>query len=265
VNPADYYVDLISYDMDITVSAAQKMKTKERIEKLVCEFQRTQDDPAVSVSTESSSQSVAEDKDRAKFRSSSISTQLSMFIWRSFMINRRNSIFFLTSVSRSMLASLIFACVYWQLDESLSAIRSCPALFYIAASVESYSLITGLVDFYYKFLPILDRESDEGLYHPLLFLVAMTVAQTPQFICQVIGYAIPMYFATNLRLGGVQFFFQFISVLFVLIYNANGIAWLACSISRTYSVSMVLISLMHLFLSTGCGFLVNIDSLPVYI
>jgi ABC-type multidrug transport system permease subunit len=61
--------------------------------------------------------------------------------------------------------------------------------------------MTILIERFCRELPIMDRELQDHLYHPLAYFLAHILSNLPLFTLIAILFTIPVYFGTRLRIN----------------------------------------------------------------
>jgi ABC-type multidrug transport system ATPase subunit/ABC-type polysaccharide/polyol phosphate export permease len=190
--------------------------------------------------------------------------QFIILLERSILINRRDRPYLYGAFLESTCVGMLMAWIFWQLDDSSVGIKSKQGLLYVALSIENFNTMSLLMDRFINEVGFFDREIQEDLYHPAIYLFARTISMIPQFIVQSFIFGSILYFGCNLRLDPKNYFL-FITIFFCMMIFVNGICWFCISISRIRSKAEFWSQLQHFFFSITCGFFINFDSLPIYV
>ncbi len=102
------------------------------------------------------------------------------------------------------------------------------------------------------------------MYCPTAYFLAHFISSLPQLIAQPIVYSLPIYFGCNARAGSGHVL-MFIAVNIVTSLTINGLVWMCVSIHRNFSVASLLANTNFTFITLVAGFLVNSDTLPIYV
>lgn len=254
-NPADYFVDLSSVDIE---DGNNKMESIQRVNNLIDSFSKhSANEPWVPILSNYESTLVVYHP--------SWFVQVWLLYSRLFLNNfLRNPVLFFGSLGQALILGLVVMAIFWQLDESTTSIESRGGLMYICISMESYILMIISIERYCREVKVFDRELQDQFYHSSSYFVAHLMTTLPQLFCQSILYTVPIYFGCNLR-HGFQHYIIFFIVNFLLSLVINGLAWKAVSLNRVFSVASLIGNMSFTFISLTAGFLVNFDTIPVYI
>lgn len=275
-NPADYYIDQSSIEKDNPESV-------QRVRLLIEEFNKDKDilqqevedgmimneivttNPSAANKTEISQMSLASMSDKIN-PSTGIGwfQQYILLLQRFWVNNWRDTSHISGGLIQAICLGLMVMGIFWQLDESITGIESRSGLIYINVSMEQYILMIILVERYCRDLKIFDRELQDNLYHPTAYYLAHITTSLPTLTFQSIIYSIPIYFGCNLR-EGWSHVLMFFAVNVFLAWVLNGLVWMCLSASRIFSVASLIANMNFTFISLTAGFLVNYNTMPVYI
>jgi ABC-type multidrug transport system ATPase subunit/ABC-type multidrug transport system permease subunit len=287
-NPADFYVDLSSIDLEDSPSRRESVL---RVQRLIKHFKEWNDLQMkegnwkeILLSHKNQRRSLQDDLRRKERETggfltclqkswnpegvqyqTSYFTQFFYLVERFLVNNFRDIGDFYGGIIQAVVIGLIVAGIFWQLGNSQEDVESREGLMYIVISMENYMTMIIFLARYFKEIKILDRELQDSLYHPVMYLLAHTTAMVPQLILQPILYSIPIYYGCNLRQPGFNYFLMFTAVNIALCFVMNGLVWMCLSCSRVFSEVQLLTNLNFTFISLTAGFLVNSNTIPIYV
>jgi ABC-type multidrug transport system ATPase subunit/ABC-type multidrug transport system permease subunit len=256
-NPADFYVDLASIDGEENIETE-----KARIQGLISNYLMTHQ-IIVEEFTETEKANFSGNYNLSTY-SVNYFRQFSILLKRFWISSVRDIISIYSDLLQVIFTGFIFIGIFWQLDDSPSGVISRGGLFYCATSAFNSVILSILIDRYYLIIKIMDRELQDELYHPVMFLLAHTVAQIPQFIFQIFLYSIILYFGCDLRPGSDHFIY-FTCILFVMLFVVHGMVWFGLSWNRSLGSADFLTYFQHFLFALTIGFMINLKTLPVYI
>ncbi len=271
-NPADFYIDQSSVDKDNPLSA-------KRVRALIDEFNKDKDNLQKAVedgllvdkfrnavaNSELSHMSLASISEKINpMAAISWFQQFYLLVQRFWVNNLRDASHISGGLIQGICLGLMVMGIFWDLGESVTSIESRSGLIYINVSMEQYILMIILVERYCRDLKIFDRELQDNLYHPTAYYAAHVVTSIPALMVQSIIYSIPIYFGCNLR-SGWSHVLMFFAVNIALALVLNGLVWMCLSANRIFSVASLIANMNFTFISLTAGFLVNYNTMPVYI
>jgi ABC-type multidrug transport system ATPase subunit len=275
-NPADYYIDQSSIDKDNPDSV-------KRVRLLIDEYNKDKDilqqevQRGLFVGTSTVlNKSPVEPSELSHISLASLNgninalggiswfQQFLLLLKRFFVNNLRDTSHMSGGLIQAICLGFMVMGIFWNLGESVTDIESRSGLLYINVSMEQYILMIILVERYCRDLKIFDRELQDNLYHPTAYYLAHIVTSIPNLMMQSIIYSIPIYFGCNLR-PGWSHVLMFFAVNITLGLVLNGLVWMCLSASRIFSVASLIANMNFTFISLTAGFLVNYNTMPVYI
>lgn len=252
-NPADYFIDLTGVDNS---SPEKRSSSQARLDHLLTAYhhnQQTQTTAPHVISVESAVPSI------------SWMEQVGVLCRRLLLTTRRDSSHVYGALGQALIEGLVVMTIFWQLPMTVSGISSRSGVSYIVVSVEYYILMIILIQRYcYELRLLVDRELQDGLYHPTAYYAAHWLVSWPLFFVQAVLYAVPIYFGCDLRSGGGHFFI-FLAVNCLLMLIINSLAWVCVTVQRDFTVASLIGNMNFTFISLTAGFLVNYDSMPIYV
>jgi ABC-type multidrug transport system fused ATPase/permease subunit len=259
-NPADYFVDLVSVDPRSEETASVDRARVKFIEDEAAKYFQQEIASFVDESTPSESPVMNfQSDDKAKWI-----IQLYILTKRFYVNSYRNTDLLYGSLFQSICLGLVVMGIFYQLDESPASIQSRFGLMYIFLSCENYILSVILVERMCKEVRVFDRELQDNLYAPSAYFFGYMLCSFPQLLIQVLVYALPIYFGTNLRYNDISII-NFLAIGVATAYVIHGLAWMSVSISRVYAIASLVANMSFTFISLTAGFLVNSTSIPIYL
>lgn len=261
-NPADYYIDLTAIDRS---SAARRVEGEKRLQTFLLACQdhaRKSKQAGFLLLKEVGGGEVVQERARP---TTSWARQCLVLTHRLTVCQRRDWSTFLGSILQSLFEGVLIMGIFWQLPLDTSGISSRSGLAYISISAQYYLLMLVLVERYCRELSqLVDRELQDGLYASSAYYIAHWAVTWPVLLLQAVVYALPIYWGCGLR-DGASYCFIFLAVHFALALAINGLSWSCVTLQRDFSIASLLGNMSFTFLSLSAGFLVNPDTIPVYV
>jgi ABC-type multidrug transport system ATPase subunit len=259
-NPADYCIDQSSMEKNnaLSVQRVQFLVDQFKLEQhtaLNDELQQATFEPLTSFKLHLDNEQINE---IGWFR------QCALLMRRFGVNNTRDTSHIMGGLIQSLCLGFMVMGIFWQLGNSVQDVSSRSGLIYINVSMEQYILLVILVERYSRDLKIFDRELQDRLYHPSAYFVAHWLTSFPSLLFQSMVYSTAIYFGTNLR-PGWSHVLEFYTVNFILTLVINGLTWMCLSVSRDFALASLIGNMNFTFISLTAGFLVNYNSMPVYV
>ncbi|KAA8896189.1 hypothetical protein FN846DRAFT_282627 [Sphaerosporella brunnea] len=169
-------------------------------------------------------------------------------------------------LSEAIVMGLIAGWIFYNLDGSLSGIRSRQAALYMAANLQGYLIL--LFETYRLCevdIRVFDREHGEGVVGVFAYLVSRRLAKLfTEDIPVPFLFAVLFYFMCGFDKDAAQF----LHVLWNRSHLAVplcGFATLAVSISRNFGEATLISNLFYTMQSMCCGFFIQQSTIPVYV
>jgi ABC-type multidrug transport system ATPase subunit len=249
VNPAEHLIDLAAIDKrspeleDTSVARVEGLKQKWR------------SSPECAKNSEISEKSMADVNGSAAVQSSRRSVftrQVRVQTLRTLKTTLRDPLGVMGSYIEVFAMAIITGWIFYQLDGSLSGIRSREGALYTAAALQGYLIL--LYEVYRMTLDIalFDREYSEGVVTPLSFLVSRRLARAfTEDVPIPLIFSIIFYFMVGFRHNASQFF-TFYVVTLLGQFIAVTLATLCVAISRDLA-GATLVANMNFTLQSVCS------------
>ncbi|KAG0632817.1 P-loop containing nucleoside triphosphate hydrolase protein [Tuber brumale] len=270
VNPADFLIDLSAIDCRTPdVEEASIV----RVRGLVDSWREREDDV---LSSENAAAVQECQKDRGPelagntaisfvVNTPSLSRQISVLARRSLKTTYRDPLGIAGTLVEAISMGIVAGWIFYQIDRSLSGIRSRQGALYISASLQSYLI---LIFETYRLseidVKLFDRERGEGVVGVLGFLMSRRISRLPEDISVPFFFSVIFYFMCGFDPDAGQFF-NFFAVLLLAQYLAVTLATVCVGISRDFSQSVLVANLSFTVQSMACGYFVQAGTIPVYV
>ncbi|CAZ82409.1 unnamed protein product [Tuber melanosporum] len=270
VNPADFLIDLSAIDYR---TPDVEEATIVRVRGLVDSWREREDNV---LSSENAAAVGKHRKDRGGelagntavsfvVNTPSLSRQISVLARRSLKTTYRDPLGIAGTLGEAISMGVVAGWIFYQIDRSLSGIRSRQGALYIAASLQSYLIL--LFETYRLSeidVKLFDRERGEGVVGVLSFLTSRRISRLPEDISVPFFFSVIFYFMCGFDSDAGQFF-NFFAVLLLAQYLAVTLATVCVGISRDLSQSILVANLSFTVQSMACGYFVQAATIPVYV
>ena len=187
--------------------------------------------------------------------------QFSVILIRSFLHKFREPIALMTQIFTSVVTPIIFGSVYWQLNLSQAGALDRLNAISLQFMMVSFFAMDILALFPMERL-IFIRESEAGMYGPLMFYLGRSIAEIPQHIILLLFQGLATYFMFGFQLDLDKCLIY--CVLVVLTGLAGTGMLLMCSaLTKTFEqANMATFIMLLLMLFNGSW--ISLDQIPVY-
>ncbi|KAI4204700.1 MAG: hypothetical protein LQ350_001015 [Teloschistes chrysophthalmus] len=262
VNPAEFLVDLAAHDIR---SPELEHESSARVQLLKQAWSSSSHDIRASrVTNEKIRVQPTSIDDHAIRGSSYLGRQISVLTARTFKITYRDPMGMAGSLIEALSMAIITGWIFYNLDGSLSGMRSRQGALYTAAALQGYLIL--LFEIYRLTIDIelFDREYVEGVVSVPAFLISRRLARVFMEDLPVpLLYSIIFYFMVGFDPGASQFL-VFFAVNLLMHYIAVSLAMLCVSVSRELSVATLIANMAYTLQSLGCGYFVQSNQIPVW-
>lgn len=204
-------------------------------------------------------------KESSKEARSTFMRQVKVLTARTHKVTIRDPMGISACIVEALLMGIITGWIFYQLDESLSGIRSRQGCLYTAAGLQGY-----LIMMYETFrlsmdIQLFDREHGEGVVNVIPFLLSRRLARLfTEDIPTPFIFATIYYFMAGFRADAAQYF-TFVAVVFLSHYISVTFAALTIGFSRSFAGASLIGNLAFTVQSMACGFFIQSNTIPVYV
>lgn len=258
VNPAEYLIDLAAVDIrsDDLEAASQA-----RVESLKIAWRTTEN---LRLQEKADSINPIHSQVVRAYSPQQVATkrQFAVLTRRGFKVTVRDPMGLAGSMFEAIGMAVLTGWIFYQLDGSLSGIRSREGALYNAASLQGYLIL--LYECYRLTIDIqlFDREHNEGVVGVGPFLLSRRVSR---FLLEDLPvplfYSIIYYFMVGLQPTATSFFIFFAYIL-ATHYIAVCLGMVCVSISRDFAGASLVANLVYTLQSMCCGYFVQPNQIP---
>ncbi|KAK7208609.1 ABC efflux transporter [Myxozyma melibiosi] len=254
MNPADLLIDIAAHD---TRSPEARLESDTRIESLVAAWRRTENfKPVELVPAPPNLTDV-----HAPFL-----REITVLTKRTVLITVRDHMGLVGSLIEAVFNGIICGWIFYSLDSSTTGIKSQIGAVYTSIATQGYLILMyetyrlSSVD-----IKVYDRERNEGMISISGFLISRRMARL--FLEDVpvpLIYSVIMYFMTGFPAEPKRFFLYFTCVI-LQHYASITMATFAVSVSRDYSIAVLVGNSFSTAQTMSCGYFLQTHSMPVYV
>ncbi|KAL7274936.1 hypothetical protein RUND412_002141 [Rhizina undulata] len=266
VNPADFLIDLSA--VDSRTPEAEEASTA-RVASLVASWRESEGTNILSPLTSrevvtKSANDIANGVDtNAK---APLLRQIMVLTRRTFKITYRDPMGIAGSLIEAISMGIIAGWIFFDVDGSLSGIRSRQAALYISAALQGYLIL--LFETYRLTevdIKVFDRERGEGVVGVAAFLISRRLARlVTEDVVVPLLFSVIFYFMVGFQLDAERFF-TFFSIVLLGQYLAVTFATLSVGLSRNFAQATLISNLWYTMQSNACGFFIQASTMPVYV
>ncbi|KAH8146025.1 uncharacterized protein LAJ45_09947 [Morchella importuna] len=165
----------------------------------------------------------------------------------------------------AILMGVIAGWIFFDVNKSLSGIRTREAALYIAASLQGYLIL--LFETYRiceTDIKLFDRERGEGVVSVVGFLVSRRIARLCEDITVPFLFSTIFYFMVGFDSAPVQYF-VFFAIVLVGQFLAVSFATLCVGVNRNFAEAVLVGNLSYTLQSVACGYFIQASTMPVYV
>ncbi|CUS12557.1 unnamed protein product [Tuber aestivum] len=195
----------------------------------------------------------------------SLSRQISVLTRRSLKTTYRDPLGIAGTLGEAISMAIVAGWIFYQLDHSLSGIRSRQGALYIASSLQTYLIL--LFETYRLSeidIKLFDRERGEGAVGVLGFLTSRRISRLPEDISVPFFFSVIFYFMCGFDTDAGQFFI-FFAVTLIAHYLAVTVATTCVGMTRDFSQAVLIANLWFTVQGMACGYFVQAATMPVYV
>ncbi|KAI8892788.1 P-loop containing nucleoside triphosphate hydrolase protein [Globomyces pollinis-pini] len=183
--------------------------------------------------------------------------------WRNLM---RDNLSFWGVFFEVILVASVTGYIYFRLEENLPEVLTRKSAIYAVALNQCYLMICFFIYKSVQDIKVFDRERADGLYGVIPYVFAQFVSQIPFNIFFPTIYSIITYFMIGLRTDDLAIHLFRYSVGNILVqFIVVSFAQFSVAILRDFVTSSILANMIYTFFMYATGFLIQLESLPVYV
>ncbi|RKU42524.1 hypothetical protein DL546_004229 [Coniochaeta pulveracea] len=269
VNPAEFVVDIAA--VDNRSEETEKVSTM-RVERLKAAWSEETARKAVEVHDEDKEgaiagvdggqRALAGSKGRA---TASFSRQLRVLTGRAFKVTYRDPMGMAAAILEAILMGIVSGYIFFNLSRDQSGIRSREGALYSASALQGYLYLVFEVYRLTIDIPTFDREHSEGCADPLPFLLSRRLSRlfTEDFPVPFL-FSVIFYFMAGFDRDPNKFFI-FFSIILLNHYISVTCAMACVAAVRNFPGASLISNLMYTLQSVACGYLIQTNTIPVYV
>ncbi|KAF8537404.1 P-loop containing nucleoside triphosphate hydrolase protein [Trichophaea hybrida] len=269
INPADFLIDLSAVDYRSPEAEAASI---ERVNALIASWQDHESQvlspnaSTISLETAITSTSVSAGDVQSSVAKPPFWRQVSVLTRRTFKTTYRDPMGLFGCLIEATMMAIIAGWIFYQINGSLSGIRSRQAALYMAVSLQGYLIL--LFEMYRLCevdIRVFDREHGEGVVGVLAFMISRRIAK--MFLEDIpvpAVFSVIYYFMCGFDRDATQFF-TFFALLLLIQYLSVSFATLCVGLSRNFGEASLIGNLSFTVQSLASGFFIQAATLPVYV
>ncbi|KAF9394137.1 hypothetical protein BGX21_010470 [Mortierella sp. AD011] len=279
VNPFDYLLDLSMIDF---ASESIEKSTAIRRETLIQAWAQRKSsvldnpvrDPSMLTSSggESSSQPVVASTFASlavdiipKGAGPSLWNQARILTVRGWNNQVRDSLVFWGCVAECIVIGLAVGAAFYDMDGTLSGIRSRSSLTYSVGAIQSYLMLMVFIYRLSQDIVIYDRERIDRWYGPLPHIISTFLYSAPSNIVYPTVFSPIVYYLTGLRTDSGIHFLWWLIVNILMQFSTFSFAVLCSSVVRGFSTASLLGNAIFAFFGLTTGYFIVTSSIPVWL
>ncbi|KAH7118947.1 P-loop containing nucleoside triphosphate hydrolase protein [Dendryphion nanum] len=260
VNPAEYLIDIVSVDNRSTeaeeAAQARVDQLKDAWRQHSSKIQGLENEKTSLVTKVSSRQLPGH---------TSIIQQIRVLTMRTWIVTVRDPMGMIGSLVEAIGMGVITGWIFYQLDGSLSGIRSKQGALYTAAALQGYLILLYETFRLTTDIQLFDEESRQGVVSIPSFLISRRLARLLiEDIPVPLIFSLVFYFMAGFRTDGAEFM-TFFSVILIEQYIAVCFATLCISVSRHFAGASLVANLAYTLQSMACGYFIQSNTIPIYV
>ncbi|KAF2687979.1 ABC transporter-like protein [Lentithecium fluviatile CBS 122367] len=260
-NPAEHLIDIVSVD---NRSEEAEAVAQERVDRIKAAW-REHSSRIQSEKPRQESTVVKKERKSFSTKNTSFVQQTRVLTVRTFKVTIRDPMGMLGSLIEAILMAVITGWIFFQIDGSLSGIRSRQGCLYTAAALQGYLIL--LYETYRLTIDIqlFDEESRQGVVGISAFLISRRLARLlVEDLPVPLIFSLIYYFMAGFRTDGAVFL-TFFGVVVLLHYIAVCFATLCVAVSRHFAGASLVANLAYTLQSMACGYFIQANTIPIYV
>lgn len=273
VNPADFLIDLSATDYR---TPEGEEASKARIASLVASWRELESSILSRATTEISTSEkekpplepevVPTDARPASDTGPPLWQEIMVLTRRTVKITYRDPMGIAGSLIEAIGMGIIAGWIFYNVDGSLSGIRTRQAALYISASLQGYLIL--LFETYRLSevdIKLFDRERGEGVVSVLGFLLSRRLARLcTEDVAVPFLFSTIFYFMVGFDADATQYF-TFFAIVLIGQFIAVCFATMSVGLSRNFSEAVLVGNLSYTLQSMACGYFIQANTMPVYV
>jgi len=279
MNPADYFLDLITVD---TRNPDDERESMDRVNGLVKSFESTdqnllnrykgrfqtkQQEAILALGGTAEANELMGNRTPHPLESSDRISDflLTWYLFRRLAINTyRNHALVASKLLEPLIMGFIVALIFYQMGSSLVDITSTVASLYNVSAIQPYLvLLTSVIQYCTEFL-VFDREYSDKMIRAGPYFAAQMIISLFWGILTPLLFAVAFYFIADLRDGWIHFLWFYV-LLGGTQYAMESLGFLCSCLIRDLGGASLIGNSAMTFWSLSCGYLVNPATFPFYL
>ncbi|KAF2012294.1 ABC transporter-like protein [Aaosphaeria arxii CBS 175.79] len=261
VNPAEFIIDIVSVD---NRSTEAETAAQARVDQIKSAW-REHSSKTHLASEKQSPTTITGGTNTPRLKHTSILQQTRVLTARTMVVTIRDPMGMFGSLVEAIGMAIITGWIFYQVDGSLSGIRSRQGALYTAAALQGYLILLYETYRLTTDIQVFDEESRQGVVSIPAFLVSRRLARL--FIEDLpvpLVFSLIFYFMTGFRTDGVEFM-TFFSVILLEQYIAVCFATMCVAVSRHFAGASLVANLAYTLQSMACGYFIQSNTIPIYV
>jgi ABC-type multidrug transport system ATPase subunit len=286
VNPADHLIDITAIDNRDSISEADSLK---RVESLINGWKRItsenqnsmyefQSSQPINTTPQNNQDEIEADESativvvaKPKYtihtkKSAGSLQQIIILIRRNWINSLRDNQTLWGTLAEVILVGFVFGAIFFQLGEDLPGVLTRRAAFFIVCTIQTYLILLFVLYKTTVDIRVFDREFEDKMYGAVPYVLAQFISQLPFNILFPAIYSVIMYFMLGLRTDELEVhLFRFTLANILGHWVVVAFAQFSVALARDFATSSLIANSFFTFFSLSTGFLVQLDSIPVYL
>lgn len=262
-NPADFYIQKLA------ISPTDKENCLARMNKICDAFEVSSNKNEMTEEISNLYDDKAQNKlDVINFKEeisykSSFFTQMRWLLWRNLVAIKRNPFAFKIQLIQTMVISILFGLIYFQLELSQKAVQNINGVLFLCLTNNSFSSLVVVLNTFPAEIPLFIREHQNRMYRLISYYMSKVIIEVPMFIVLPFFFMLIVYWMANIG-QSIQGFLICTGIIILSAQAAVSFGNFLSATAPSTNVAIALAGPILVPLMIFSGFLINFDDVPVY-
>ena len=184
-------------------------------------------------------------------------------LWRNLVAIKRNPFAFKIQLIQTMVISILFGLIYFQLELSQKAVQNINGVLFLCLTNNSFSSLVVVLNTFPAEIPLFIREHQNRMYRLISYYMSKVIIEVPMFIVLPFFFMLIVYWMANIG-QSIQGFLICTGIIILSAQAAVSFGNFLSATAPSTNVAIALAGPILVPLMIFSGFLINFDDVPVY-
>lgn len=184
-------------------------------------------------------------------------------LWRNLVGIKRNPFAFKIQLIQTMVISILFGLIYFQLELSQKAVMNINGVLFLCLTNNSFSSLVVVLNTFPAEIPLFIREHQNRMYRLISYYMSKVIIEVPMFIVLPFCFMLIVYWMANIS-NSIENFLICAGIIILSAQAAVSFGNFLSATAPSTNVAIALAGPILVPLMIFSGFLINFDDVPVY-